>query len=79
MLIVHSTDLKATFVRQVGRRGNGNDCMQFPIGVTVSPNKDIVVCDNGNSKVNVFHWEGKLKFCLWAAVSNGGRFPSISC
>lgn len=65
------TEIEASCIRAFGRKGvgaNNSYSTNFPIGVTVTADKDIVVCDD--SSVKIFNWDGQIKKILGINVSN---------
>ena len=57
--------LRAYEVATIGRddpEARFNDGMNFPIGVAVNSQKDVIVCVSGQHCVKVFGWSGAHKY-----------------
>ncbi|XP_070535270.1 tripartite motif-containing protein 2-like [Ptychodera flava] len=52
---------KAELVFEFGQRGTSAGRLRRPHGVAVSANSDIIVCDSGNHRVQIFGWDCKYK------------------
>ena len=52
-------------VQIIGKKGQGEGQLKFPIGVTVNrATQDIIVCGQGNDTVKLFDWNSQHKLTL---------------
>jgi len=51
-------DKNGRFVRRFGRRGQGPDEIQTPVGMMLSGGKDIVILDSGNNRLAFYSMDG---------------------
>ncbi|CAH1776999.1 unnamed protein product [Owenia fusiformis] len=77
----HNKPIPAIFAKHVntiGQKGKDAQSLSFPIGVTVAPSGDVIICDHGNDMVKVFTPDGTNKFTLGDSGSAVFKRPSAT-
>ena len=63
------------FLYNIGTPGSGDGQLHLPAGLAVDRFSNLVVCDSGNSRLQVFMLDGKLDSIIELGLHSGLRYP----
>ncbi|CAK8692606.1 uncharacterized protein LOC143463458 [Clavelina lepadiformis] len=69
---------KGPVKRWFGSKGSDVGCLNWPRGVAVTPNDNIVVADSSNHRVHIFHTEGEPTLTFGGYGSDEGQFDCLA-
>jgi peptidylamidoglycolate lyase len=70
-------DRNGTFLREWGRKGNGDSQFSNPHGLAFGPGGDVLVADRENSRIQVFDRQGAFKR-QWLGAKETGRVFAVA-
>ena len=66
------------YIRQFGKKGNGEGELDTPLGITIDSNDIVYVSERGNHRISIFTREGQFLRSFGAKGEGPGQF-NVPC